>query len=154
MKIHRPRFVAILTTAILTLASASSFAASTCPNTPWESRNGRSCASIGLDSNRAVCRSGDQFAMMCDDTKTQIRTCASNQRCNNATAADVQCPKKVREGHKGKRACNAWEAGYSYGRRDVENGKRSDYERWDDKYDGSFEDDFKDGYRRGYRDYE
>lgn len=67
----------------LMLFSTPSFAANECAGTPYRTL-GLSCAQIGLDSNRAVCRAGDRHAMMCDDTRHgQIRTCPSSIRCDS-----------------------------------------------------------------------
>ncbi len=57
------------------------YAANDCPNTRWQASHGRTCANLGLDSNRPIC-AGGQFATLCDDTRNQIRTCRSNLVCD------------------------------------------------------------------------
>ena len=70
---------ALLASAVL--FSVPSFAASDCPNTQWQPSNGRTCARLGLNSKKPVCK-GEQFAIACDDTRTQIRTCRTNLVCS------------------------------------------------------------------------
>ncbi len=67
--------------------SPIALAASDCVNTPWVNSNGRTCASIGLNSKQPICN-GQAYAVMCDDTQTQIRTCRSNVQCKNKVATD------------------------------------------------------------------
>jgi hypothetical protein len=68
-------------------------AANECPNTPYRT-TGQSCKDVGLDSNRAICRSSDRVALMCDDTKEgQIRTCATNIRCDNSNHSGQAQPR-------------------------------------------------------------
>ncbi len=140
-------------TAILVVAASihagSVLAASQCDKTPWEQSNGRTCQSIGLDSNRAVCRDGDEFAMHCDDSQTQIRTCRSDRRCGGDDAA---CPGSIKREY-GERGCDAYDDGYRFGRRDAEDKKRGDFERHDDRYSKGTEDAFKTGYNAAYRKY-
>ncbi|MFT7532588.1 MAG: hypothetical protein ACI9FD_003621 [Gammaproteobacteria bacterium] len=125
-------------------------AASDCANTPWQPKNGRTCASVGLDSNRAVCRAGDQFAMFCDDTKTQVRFCKSDQLCPGVTD-DLRCPKKIRKADKSKRACNTWREGYAKGLEDRHASRPEDFERWNDLFIKATRPYFHSGYERGYR---
>ncbi len=134
--------------------SVSSHASSQCDGTPWKKSDGKSCHDLGLDSNKAVCRSGDKYAMWCDSTKTQIRTCASEQKCGGSSASSeaASCPKHIREEHKSKRKCNAYEDGYAHGKKDAEGDHRDDYGRWDDRYDKETEEYFEEGYKYGYRD--
>ena len=72
---------ALFMTTVL-VAPVTAQAASQCNNTSWQQSHGRTCANTGLDSNRAVC-DGGPYAVYCDDTRTEIRTCRSNKRCNN-----------------------------------------------------------------------
>ncbi len=79
-------FKQIVMGASLLLAASlgtTAFAASDCNNTSYQRSNGRTCASMGLDSNRPTCVRGRSYAIMCDDTRTHIRTCQSQQRCGN-----------------------------------------------------------------------
>lgn len=70
---------------VLLLLTPLAYAANECSNTPYR-KLGLSCADLGLDSNRPVCRRGDQYARLCDDTYSgQVRTCASSLRCNNSS---------------------------------------------------------------------
>ncbi len=128
-------------------------AASQCNSTPWQASNGRTCQSIGLNSDRAVCRSGDAYALFCDDTRTQIRTCQSGQRCagNSGNGNRGNCPSSIRNEY-GSRGCDAYEDGYYYGRRDARDDRRRDYDRHDDEYSRATEDAFREGYNDGYRD--
>ena len=72
---------------------APALAANECPNTPYR-YTGQSCADVGLDSNRAVCRPSDRFAQMCDDTREgQIRTCSSNIRCDISSYSNQAYPR-------------------------------------------------------------
>lgn len=55
---------------------------------PWQKRQGHqssqiaACAAMGLDSNRAVCQPGQQFATYCDDTSDgRYRVCPSTIVC-------------------------------------------------------------------------
>ncbi len=67
----------------LMLFTVPAFAANECAGTPYRNL-GKSCADLGLDSNRAVCRPGDRVALMCDDTaQGQVRTCRTNIRCGD-----------------------------------------------------------------------
>ncbi len=80
MKTLKILFGAMMLIAPILIAPMSAQAASQCNNTPWQQSNGRTCANSGLDSNRAVC-AGGAYALYCDDTRTEIRTCASNVQC-------------------------------------------------------------------------
>ncbi len=65
------------------------WAAADCPYTSYK-KTGQSCRSIGLDSNKAICRGGDIFAQLCDDTKQGlIRHCDSSQRCQTQSNQPV-----------------------------------------------------------------
>ncbi len=140
----------------LALAPIPASAASQCGSTPWKSSHGKRCADLGLDSNRAMCRDGDDFAMYCDATATKIRICPSTRRCESVSTSreEVECPKSIRDERKSKRACNGYRDGYRYGFEDAGRGHASDYQRWDDKYTGKTEEYFRKGYNRGYRDNE
>jgi hypothetical protein len=64
--------------------SAPAFAANECPSTPYRNL-GKSCADLGLDTNRAVCRPGQRYALMCDDAVGgRVRTCQSPIRCDGS----------------------------------------------------------------------
>jgi hypothetical protein len=132
------------------------YSSSDCGSTPWESRNGRSCASIGLNSKQAVCRAGNKYAMFCDDTSSKIRICPSNQLCNQNSSANTgaECPRKTQKADKPVRACNTYKSGYKHGSRDALKGRNNDYRRWEDKYLKATRKHFEDGYRIGYRDNE
>ncbi len=64
------------------VATPNALAATDCPTASWVPSNGRTCANVGLDSNRPICN-GLEYAVMCDDSKTHIRTCRSDVRCSN-----------------------------------------------------------------------
>ncbi len=68
-------------------ASNIAVAASDCVNTPWVKSSGRTCATVGLNSKKPVCN-GQIYAVMCDDTKTHIRTCRSNVQCADKQEVD------------------------------------------------------------------
>ncbi len=150
------RLIAALVLCQLALIPAPAEAKSQCETTPWKSSHGKRCSDLGLDSNRAICRDGDEFAMYCDSTSSKIRTCASTTRCKAATPTrdEVECPKSIRDERKSKRACNGYRDGYAYGVEDARKGHASDYQRWDDKYTDKTEEYFRSGYNRGYRDTE
>lgn len=125
--------------------------ASDCDNTPWQSSNGRTCKSMGLDSNRAMCRSGDDFALYCDDSRTQIRTCASDMPCA-AAIESVRCPSPIRKDY-GRSGCDAYQKGYLFGKRDANERARENFERYPDQYTRSTLSPFKRGYQAAYREY-
>ncbi|GJL83447.1 MAG: hypothetical protein DHS20C01_30810 [marine bacterium B5-7] len=156
MKVISKSSSAMLMLIVLALWMPLANAASQCNSTPWNSSNGKTCVSIGLDSNAAKCRANDIFAMNCDDTKTQIRTCATETRCaaSSTSSSGGVCPESIQSAKKGERKCNYYLDGYYYGGRDARNDRSRDYKRHDDKYDDDSRKYFHEGYSAGYSDSE
>ncbi len=136
----------IIAVFLVTPGIALAASSSQCESTAWQKSNGRTCASIGLDTRRATCRAQDEFAMFCDDSSTRIRTCASDERCPKAEA--VSCPGALKRAH-GERGCDAYVRGYGLGKRDAGDRKRGDYTRHAGDFGGA-EEPFKQGYNAGY----
>lgn len=55
--------------------------AASCPNTPWQASNGRTCANLGLNSRGGTCENG--YITRCDDTRDSIRVCRTNKSCQS-----------------------------------------------------------------------
>jgi len=73
---------------LLGVLSTPAWSANECAGTAYR-QIGKSCAQLGLDSNRAVCRPGDRFALLCDDIRGgRVRTCQSHYRCDGADRHD------------------------------------------------------------------
>lgn len=131
---------------VFVLPGTAAASSSQCEGTAWQKSNGRTCAAIGLDSGRAVCRAQDEFAMFCDDSKTQIRTCTSDRPCRQAAA--VSCPGSLKREY-GERGCSAYLRGYDLGKRDAQDKLRGDYARYAGQFPGD-EEPYKRGYNAAY----
>jgi hypothetical protein len=141
--------LAVLAFIAISPVPKTTWAATDCGNAPWQPSNGRTCASMGLDSNRSMCRAGEAFALNCDDTKTQIRTCATNQLCPAAVNA-VRCPSPIRKDY-GRDGCDAYQKGYLFGKRDARDNVRENFERYPEQYTRSTLSPFKRGYQAAYK---
>lgn len=143
--------IAVLASISILPVAPSAWAASDCGNAAWQPSNGQTCASMGLDSNRPMCRAGEDFALHCDDTKTQIRTCASDDLCAAAIDA-VRCPSPIRKDY-GRDGCDAYQKGYIFGKRDARDNARENFERYPAQYTRSTLSPFKRGYQAAYKEY-
>ncbi len=89
---------------ILVLLSmfAPAHGAKDCPQAPFRPAGAR-CADLGLDTDRAVCRPGDRYAMHCDDRGGgHVRTCPSSRRCEDtANSGGDRGPGGSRNDHRG-----------------------------------------------------
>lgn len=143
--------LAVLAFIAISPVPQATWAAGNCGNAPWQQSNGRTCASMGLDSNRPVCRAGEDFALHCDDTRTQIRTCATDNLCAAAIDA-VRCPSPIRKDY-GRDGCNAYQKGFVFGKRDARDKARENFERYPAQYTRSTLSPFKRGYEAAYKEF-
>ena len=82
-------FLTLLTFFCILAAFTNADAASDCTG-PWQTLQNTGgnapCKALGLDSNRGICRPGDEYETLCDDAKGgQYRICRGPRRCYAGT---------------------------------------------------------------------